>query len=636
MAQQSVIPYRSALATGLCALSGIAATLLDFLIPSQPELAIVSWAVCYAAGGLRPLMESLSNLMERKVTVDSLMVVAALGAAILGDVLEGGVLLFLFALSGTLEAYATYRTNRSIESLVQLRPRQANRISKDGAIDEWTDIESLQLHDWVRVRPGERFPVDGLIRDGETWVDESTITGESVPVHKAVLGEVFSGTMNGSGTVVVEMQRVFADTTLERIVQLVHEAQSQKTPTQRLVEAWQQPYVLGVFASSIFVLLATKIFHSESWSDAFYHAMVLLVAASPCAVVVSSPAVMLSAIAKAGRQGVLFKGAAQLEKLGKIDILAMDKTGTVTLGHPVVQQVWFAEGTDTARLLMMAAAVEKQSEHPLALPVLDYVTLHQPTWTLMEVTEFSSSTSLGVIARVDGVWVGVGRESLFSNRHIDLLPGMIENAERMRTEGQTALLVLAKEIGMGCVIGVADAIRPEAASTIKAIKQLGVEKIVLLTGDHEKVARAIASQLQIDEYRAGLMPEEKVTELRKLSANGKMIAMIGDGVNDAPALASADVGIAMGGAGTDVALETADVVLMRDDLKGLPFAIWISRLARRRVQQNMIFAFATIAVLVLASFFQLPLWLGVLGHEGSTVLVVFNGLRILGARIPKN
>jgi Cd2+/Zn2+-exporting ATPase len=635
MSQHSAIPYRSAVATGLCAVSGISAALIAWLAPEQPLVAIAAWVICYVAGGLRPLAESLSNLLEKKLTVDTLMVVAALGAAVLGDWLEGGVLLFLFSLSGTLEAYATYRTNRSIESLIQLRPQQANRISQDGSVDEWIDIESLQLHDRVRVRPGERFPVDGTILEGETWIDESTITGESVPVQKGTQGQVFSGTMNGSGTVIVEMQRVFADTTLERIVQLVHEAQSQKTPTQRLVESWQQPYVLGVFACSIFVLLATRLIHTDDWSDAFYHAMVLLVAASPCAVVVSSPAVMLSAIAKAGRQGVLFKGAAQLEKLGKIDVLAMDKTGTVTQGHPVVQQVWYPDGSEPSRILAMAAVVEKQSEHPLAIPVLDYVAKQEPKGPAVEMTEFNSLTSLGVHARVDGVWVGVGREALFQERNVQLLPGMAENADRMRANGQTAIIVMAKEAGMGCVIGVADAIRPEAASTIQAIKDLGVAKIVLLTGDHEQVAKAIALQLNVDEYRAGLMPDGKVAELRRLSTEGKMIAMIGDGVNDAPALASADVGIAMGGGGTDVALETADVVLMRDDLKGLPFAIWISRLARRRVQQNMVFAFGTIAVLVLASFFQLPLWLGVLGHEGSTVLVVFNGLRILGARVPK-
>jgi len=635
MSQHSAIPYRSALTTGLCAVFGIVAILFAWLVPSLPGAAIAAWIICYSAGGLRPLSESLSNLLDKKLTVDSLMVVAALGAAVLGDWLEGGVLLFLFSLSGTLEAYATYRTNRSIKSLIQLRPRQANRISRDGLIDEWIEIESLQLHDWVRVRPGERIPVDGTILDGETWIDESTITGESVPVQKGIQGEVFSGTMNGTGTVVVEMQRVFADTTLERIVQLVHEAQSQKTPTQRFVESWQQPYVLGVFASSIFVLVATRLTHTNDWSDAFYHAMVLLVAASPCAVVVSSPAVMLSAIAKAGRQGVLFKGAAQLEKLGKIDVLAMDKTGTVTQGHPVVQQVWYPQGSDPARILTLAAAVEKHSEHPLAIPVLEYVAKQGFNGSSAEMTDFSSLTSLGVHARIDSVWVGVGRESLFQEEKVELLPGMIENADRMRAEGQTAIIVMAKEEGIGCVIGVADAIRPEAAKIIQAIKKLGVAKIVLLTGDHEQVAKAIALQLHVDEYRAGLMPDGKVAELRRLSANGKLIAMIGDGVNDAPALASADVGIAMGGGGTDVALETADVVLMRDDLNGLPFAIWISRLARRRVQQNMVFAFGTIAVLVLASFFQLPLWLGVLGHEGSTVLVVFNGLRILGARIPK-
>ncbi len=562
------------------------------------------------------------------------MVVAAIGAAILGDWGEGAVLLFLFSLSGTLEAFATYRTNRSIESLVQLRPRQATRVSKDSSLDELVEVESLALGDTVRVRPGERFAIDGVVVNGESWVDESTLTGESEPIHKALGATVFSGTMNGQGTVCVEMTKAIADTTLERIVHMVHEAQAQKTPTQRFVESWQQPYVIGVFISAFMIFIAARLIHTTSWYDAFYHAMVLLVAASPCAVVVSSPSVMLSAIALAGRHGVLFKGAVHLETLGKVDLIAMDKTGTVTLGRPAVTEVWTTHGTNLVRLLSQIAAVEKQSEHPLAIPVIEEARKQGVAEQSNGLTEFHSHTGLGVFARVDGIWVGVGRESLFETYRVEILAGIRENAERIREAGQTALIAVAVEDQAGGVIGVADKLRPEAGHTIAELKKLGIKEVVLLTGDHQRVAQAIAKEIGVDEVRAGLLPDGKVTELVRLANKGRCIAMIGDGVNDAPALATADVGIAMGGAGTDVALEVADVVLMRDDLKGLPMAVWISRMARKRVRQNMVFAFVMIAILVLSTFFELPLWMGVLGHEGSTVLVVLNGLRMLWEKTP--
>lgn len=592
------------------------------------------WIVAYVAGGFRPLKESLSAVFEGKLNVDTLMVAAALGAAILRDWVEGAVLLFLFSLSSTLEAFATYHTNRSIESLIQLRPRQATRINKDTSVDEIVDVEALQVGDVLRVRPGERFAIDGIVMEGESWVDESTLTGESEPIQKLAGSDVFSGTMNGQGTVSVQMTKAIADTTLERIVHMVHEAQAQKTPIQRFVESWQQPYVVGVFVSAILVFLAARIVHTSSWYDAFYHAMVLLVAASPCAVVVSSPSVMLSAIALAGRHGVLFKGAVHLETLGKVDVLAMDKTGTVTMGKPTVTEVWTTEGANVTRFLSLVAAVEKQSEHPLAIPVMEEAKRQGVAEQSLEIKDFHSHTGLGVFATVDGVWVGAGRERLFETYKVEMLSGILMNAQRMRDSGQTALLVIAKEEHIGGVIGVADQLRPEAARTIAKLKELGVRDVVLLTGDHERVALAIAKELGVDEVRAGLLPDGKVNELLRLSKRGRFVAMIGDGVNDAPALASADVGIAMGGAGTDVALEVADVVLMRDDLKGLPLAVWISRTARKRVRQNMVFAFVMIAILVLSTFYELPLWIGVLGHEGSTVLVVLNGLRMLWERMP--
>lgn len=626
-------PIASALSTLICACF----TILGFVLTRCFEATYASlamWIVAYVAGGARPVKESLSAMLVGKLNVDTLMVAAALGAAILGDWVEGAVLLFLFSLSGTLEAFATYRTNRSIESLVQLRPRQATRISKETKSDEIVEVELLQLGDVVRVRPGERFAVDGIVIDGESWVDESTLTGESEPIHKINGMDVYSGTMNGQGTVLVQMTKAIADTTLERIVHMVHEAQAQKTPTQRFVESWQQPYVIGVFVSAFLVFVATMFIHTASWYDAFYHAMVLLVAASPCAVVVSSPSVMLSAIALAGRHGVLFKGAVHLETLGKVDVLAMDKTGTVTMGKPAVTEVWTTQGADVTRFLSLAAAVEKQSEHPLAIPVVEEAKRHGIPEQALELREFHSHTGLGVYARVDGVWVGIGRESLFETYHVELLPGIVENAQRMRDAGQTALIIIAAEERIGGVIGVADRLRPEAARTIAMLKGLGVRDIVLLTGDHERVAQAIAKELGVDDVRAGLLPDGKVMELTRLSKKGRYVAMIGDGVNDAPALATADVGIAMGGAGTDVALEVADVVLMRDDLKGLPLAVWISRMARKRVRQNMVFSFVMIAILVLSTFFELPLWIGVLGHEGSTVLVVLNGLRMLWERTP--
>jgi Cd2+/Zn2+-exporting ATPase len=492
----------------------------------------------------------------------------------------------------------------------------------------------LNINDLVRVRPGERFPVDGTVTDGETWADEATLTGESEQIHKSVGAKVFSGTINGNGNVLVKMTRAVADTTLERIVHMVQDAQSKKTPTQRFVESWQKPYVIGVLLAAVFVLFGARILHTDNWHDAFYHAMVLLVAASPCAVVVGAPSVLLSAIARAGRHGVLFKGGVHLETLGKVDVIAFDKTGTVTLGRPGVMEVWTLPGADLPKLLSLAATVEQRSEHPLSVPVIDEVRRRGISLSASAISEFHSHTGLGVHARIDGVWTGVGRENLFATHEMTVPPEVIEAAQRMRSLGQTALLIGTDQPGMWGVIGVADKIRPEAAQTMAALKKLGVRKTVILTGDHERVALAIAAQLGADDVRAGLLPDQKVVELGRLAAGGSVVAMVGDGVNDAPALAVSQVGIAMGGAGTDVALEVADVVLMRDDLRGLPIAVWISHVARKRVRQNMIFAFTVIALLVISTFFSLPLWMGVLGHEGSTVLVVLNGLRLLWEKVP--
>ena len=592
----------------------------------------VPWAflVAYLAGMAVAIANALRALLVGKLTIDLLMIVAAAGAGWLNDWSEGAVLLFLFSASGALEDYAMYRTRRSIDSLVKLRPRDATRVT--GGSELRVAVEQLAIHDMIRVRPGERFAVDGTVLEGETWADEATITGESRPVHKTPGSTVFAGTINGHGCVLVRMTRAVTDTTLERIVRLVQEAQSQKAPTQKFVEAWQHTYVAVVFAAFALTLAGSWYLHDRDLSDAFYHAMVLLVVASPCAVVASSPAAVLSAIARAARCGILFKGGAALESLGQIGVIAFDKTGTITVGKPAVANLYRHGTCSDEDLLRLAAAVERNSEHPLAASIA--AETQRRALPMSEAKEFEYHTGQGVHARVDGIWVGVGREDLFASHGIRVPADVLEHAKHCRQSGQTALLV-ASDNGVAGAIAVADQLRPEARTALSALRSLGVNRQVILTGDHVEVANAVAASVGADDVCAQLLPEQKVIELRRIMDKHGPIAMVGDGVNDAPALAAATVGVAMGGAGTDVALEVADVVLMRDNLLALPLAIWLGRRAAERVRQNLTFSLGVIGFLVLSTFFGLPLWLGVIGHEGSTLLVVLNGLRILWEKPPR-
>lgn len=615
-----------------CAAFGTAGLVFSHLeFSGAGTWAIGLYVAAYAAGGAFPLQTALTSLVRGRLNVDLLMIVAAVGAAFIGDWGEGTVLLFLFSLSGALESYAMGRTTNSIRSLMRLRPLEATLIDAEG--ERRVAVETLKLGDRLRIRPGERFPADAIVREGETWADESTLTGESVPVPKPEGSDVYAGTINGSGAVIAEVSRVAADSAISRIVRLVEEAQSQKTPTQRFVESWQQPYVIGVLTASTAVFLGARLVHTEDSYDAFYHAMTLLVAASPCAVVISSPAVVLSAIARAARGGVLFKGGAALEDLGDATVMALDKTGTITVGKPGVTDLIPDPDVDANELLLWAATVERSSEHPLAGAVVEEASRRGLTLSNAPLQEFHSHTGRGVHARIDGVWIGVGREDLFETHDLSVPQATLDAAAALRRAGKTALIVRTDR--GGGVIGVADRIRPEAASAIASLKRLGISRVTILTGDNQLVADEVAKQVGADETLAGLMPDQKVREIKRLSGTVDRAAMTGDGVNDAPALAAAHVGIAMGSGGVDVALEVADVALMRDDLRALPFAVWISRLARRRVRQNLVFAFGMIATLILASFFELPLWLGVLGHEGSTVLVILNGIRLLWAKEPQ-
>lgn len=584
------------------------------------------YGIAYLAGGYYGLVDGLALLRRRRLDVNLLMVLAALGAAVIGQPAEGATLLFLFSLSNTLQSYAMDRSRKAIEKLLDLRPPMATvRRSDQLAI---VPVEELVIGDLVLVRPGERFPIDGLIETGTSTADQSTITGESTPSQKRPGDPVFAGTVNGHGSLEVRVTHLAQDTTLAKIVQLVEQAQANRAQTQRKLDRFEQVYANLVLAGAALLIFLPYLFLGEATYQTFYRAMTWLVVASPCALVISTPASILSAIANGARRGVLFKGGAHLERTADIKVVAFDKTGTLTNGVPTLTRLVCMDGITQDDLLRCAAAAEARSEHPLAKAVL--ASAAERGIQLPAATEFLAIPGLGVEATIEGQRVWMGNERLFIERRVPVPESLAREARSLEEKGQTVMFVYADGAWLG-LLAVADVIRPDAAEIVAELKRLGVAKVVMLTGDNERVAAEIAARAGVDEFHAGLLPADKVRLIKQLREKYGFTAMVGDGVNDAPALAAADLGIAMGGAGTDVALETADVVLMGDDLRHLPYAIGLARKAKRVVWQNLAFSLAVIVLLVVAAFgADLPLPLGVVGHEGSTVLVVLNGLRLLG------
>jgi Cd2+/Zn2+-exporting ATPase len=620
--------------TAICATSGILAHLAgrNDLDAAQKVL----YATSYLTGGWAPVKNVLKSTLERKLDVNFLMVLAAIGAAVIGDFGEGATLLFLFSLSGALEKITLERTARSIEALIELRPDTALLI-RNGT-ETRVKADQLQPGDRVRILPAERLPVDGVVADGQTSIDQSTITGESIPVDKKPGDEVFAGTLNQRGSIVVEVQRTANETMLAKIVRTVRAAQDQRADTERFILRWQKPYVVCVLIASFATFLFHAFFHqfdpvgATPVVHAFKQAMVLLVGASPCAVVIATPAATLAGITRAARSGVLFKGGLFLEKLAEARVVAFDKTGTITAGKPKVVDVWCGGngGSDCNRLLQLAASVEQRSEHPLGQAVVDAA--RERGISLEETTEFESHVGQGAHAELGPIFIGVGKAEMLEDHRLRVPEDLRLKAAEQRAKGQTVLLVMTNT-GMYGTICVADSPRPEAIEIIKRVRAMGVEEVVILTGDHAAVAEAVAKEVGADRVIADLLPEEKVTQIARLRKAHGEVVMVGDGVNDAPALAVADIGIAMGGAGTDVALETADVVLMKNDLSGVPTALWLGRRTRKAINQGLTFAFSVIGILIAGAMLNvLPLWLAVLCHEGSTVCTVFIGLSILIAK----
>ena len=575
----------------------------------------------YTAGGVFGVKTALKSLRQRRIDVDMLMVLAALGAAAIDQWHEGAILLFLFSLSNVLQAYAIGRSRQAIRSLLKLYPSEA-KVRRNGKV-EILKVDKICVGDTVLIEPGERIPVDGIVRNGRSAVDQSPITGESMPVEKSVGDKVFAGTLNQQGMLDVEATQAASDTTLARIIKMVEEAQDTKAPTERFLDKFEQIYALVIIgATGLFIVVPPALGLADFTSN-FYRAMVLMTVASPCALIISTPAAFISAIASGARGGVLFKGGAYIEGMAAIKAVAFDKTGTLTQGKPAVTDVVAHESVTEDDLLAIAASVESRSEHPLAKAVVNAA--HARGLTLSDVSDFEAVPGRGVEATVNQQVVNVGSPK-YLLQNGDFPPALAEARDRLEAEGKTVMLVQRGGQWLG-LLALADQIRPEAKAIVAQLRSIGIEHVAMLTGDNPLVAQNIAQELGLDSIYAGLMPEDKVTALKEIEAKIGPTAMVGDGVNDAPALAAASIGIAMGAAGTDVALETADLVLMGDRLELIPYAIGLSKKARRVVWQNITFSIGVIIVLIISSFVvSLPLPLGVLGHEGSTVIVVLNGL----------
>ncbi|MFF7404274.1 heavy metal translocating P-type ATPase [Streptomyces murinus] len=609
-----------------------AASLVLFLVALPLYLAgAPAWAwgplfaAVYASGGWEPGWAGLRALREKTLDVDLLMVVAALGAAAIGQVLDGALLIVIFATSGALEAIATARTADSVRGLLDLAPATAARLADDGT-EETVPTGQLSVGDVILVRPGERVGADGRVLAGSGEVDQATITGEPLPVAKGPGDEVFAGTLNGTGALRVKVERDPSDSVIARIVAMVEEASGTKAPTQLFIEKVEQRYSIGMVAATV-ALFALPLLFGAALRPTLLRAMTFMIVASPCAVVLATMPPLLSAIANAGRHGVLVKSAVVMERLGQMDAVALDKTGTLTEGAPRLTDVrpLPASGLAEDEVLRLAAAAEHPSEHPLARAVVDAARARG--LDIPPVEDFDSAPGTGVSAVVDGASVAIGSPARLLGGGRPHPASVV--AAGLEDEGRTAVLVTVDGEPVG-VLGIADRPRPDAAATVAALTALAGAAPLLVTGDNPRAAARLAEEVGITDVRAGLLPQDKVAAVQDLARAGRRVLVVGDGVNDAPALAAAHSGIAMGRAGSDLALETADAVILRDELATVPAVVRLSRRARRLVVQNLVIAAVFITGLVVWNLAgTLPLPLGVAGHEGSTVIVGLNGLRLL-------
>ncbi|MFG6149816.1 heavy metal translocating P-type ATPase [Halobacillus sp. B23F22_1] len=600
--------------------SGLLLLVAAIFSNSLPSAVYISLHLAaFIIGGYAKAREGITEtIKEKQLNVELLMILAAIGSASIGYWTEGAILIFIFALSGALETYTMNKSDKEIASLMDLQPNTAWKLTPQGVIN--VETHTLRIGDQILIKAGERIPSDGTITKGSTTIDESAITGESFPVTKEYGKEVFAGTVNLNGSISVEITKLTEDTLFQKIIQMVKKAQSEKSHTQLFIERFESTYVKVVLIAVAFMLFLPHYVFDWSWIETVYRAMILLVVASPCALVASIMPATLSAISNSARNGVLFKGGMHLENLAHIQAVAFDKTGTLTKGEPEVTDVWFRENLKTQRILSVTLSIEEQSNHPLAKALVTYTNQYEPKQLSIQHT--IDIPGKGIKAEIDGESWLVGNAEMAKPDN-----SVAAYAEKLASEGKTIVFVANSKETVG-LFALKDTVRPEAK---KLIAQLQKNKIytLMLTGDNPTTAKVIAEEAGIDHYVAECLPQDKVNELQSLRVLYTQIAMVGDGVNDAPALATANVGIAMG-EGTDVALETADLVLMKNNLSKLTDSITISHQMNKIVKQNIIFSISIIMILIVSNFLQaLDLPLGVIGHEGSTILVILNSLRLL-------
>lgn len=603
---------------------GVVGTWLAWAWP----LVAAAYAAAYLAGGLPATIEALKALRARSLDINLLMVAAAIAAAGVGEVRDGAILLFLFSLAGTLEGYAMGNTKRAIFALMNLRPDEATQQTPDGATRR-VAVETLAIDDIVVVRPGERVPVDGEVVEGIGAVNQAPLTGESVPVDKSPGETVFAGSVNVNAVLVIRVTKLATESTLSRMIELVLEAQEKRSPSERFSEWFGERYTFIVLFGTL-AMLGVFILFGIPLPEALYKAATLLVVASPCAIVISVPAAVLSALANTAKHGVLFKGGAALETFGSVTTIAFDKTGTLTSGCMSVQEV-AAFASSESTVLALAAALESHSDHPVAQSIVAYATTRQSP--VATVTAIEAVPGKGVIGQEAGEAVWVGNRALATSQGIHESEKEEEALRAFEQKGYTTVLIGRGSTIVGA-IAVADTPRASTKTALAALAARGVKNFHMLTGDTVTVAQAVGKTLSIppSSIHGALLPEDKVRVIEALRKEGK-VAFVGDGINDAAALATAHVGIAMGVAGSDVAIEAADVALLSDDLERLAYAHRVSQLANRIIRQNLIFAIGIMLVMVVVTtFWYLPLPLGVIGHEGGTLLVVANGLRLLFIR----
>jgi Zn2+/Cd2+-exporting ATPase len=594
-------------------------------------LALLILPAAYVAGGYESAREGLTTLVqEKELDVDLLMIVAALGAAGLGLwrqeyylIMDGAALILIFAISGALEDYAMQRTDRSIRSLMSLTSDTA-QVLREGR-EASVPIDQLELGDQIVVKPGELVPTDGLILEGFSTLNQAAITGESIPVEKTIGDEVFAGTLNGNGALKLKVHQPPESSLLRRVIRLVEQAQTETSPSQQFIERFEHGYARFVIVAGLLLAVLPPFLLHWSWETTIYRALIFLVVASPCALMAAIMPTLLSGIANGARQGILFKNGAQLEQIGKVRAIAFDKTGTLTTGQLKVCNVIPAAGFFEAEVLQAAAALESSSEHPIGAAIVQAA--QDLVWS--RATEVQATPGRGIVGRWRQQPVFVGTADFVNQSVADLPIELVQRVDSLEQDGKTVVWVAQAQQVMG-VIAIADQVRPEAAGAIAQLKKLGIEHIIMLTGDNHRTAYSIAQAIGVDQVYAELLPEDKLHLIRQLQKQYKTVAMVGDGINDAPALAQASVGIAMGVAGSDVALETADIVLVADRLEKIAAAVKLGRRSHRVVQQNIGFAIGFIVLLIAVNFAgNITLPIGVIGHEGSTVLVILSGLRLL-------